>query len=163
MHCSDFLGNLYPISSWKMPTVHEEEPGKRLTFLGAAGFWIWSMVRWCSLGIPQVWSLTHFFLISCCKKSLVCQEGKSMTPRQEKTYLLRFFQQLPRLCLRPLWGFLSWHGSLQGPSACFIGCFRNYRNTRTQPGHRTQSKTTDANLDNAFVENELFTTDPWSE
>ena len=38
---------------------------------------------------------------------------------------------LPRLCLGPLKGFLSWHGALQGPSTCLVLWFRNYRKTRT--------------------------------
>ena len=42
-----------------------------------------------------------------CKKSLICLEGKSMTPHWGNTLLYRSSQQLPRLCLRPLKGFLS--------------------------------------------------------
>ena len=53
----------------------------------------------------QVWPLTQFFLFS--KKSLICLEGKSMTPsRGNTTGILRSpFQQLPRLHLGPLQGF----------------------------------------------------------
>ena len=52
---------------------------------------------------------THsiFFLFPLCKKSLICLEGKSMTPRQGNTILFRSSQQLPRLRLGPSKGFLS--------------------------------------------------------
>ena len=42
-------------------------------------------------------------------------------------FLLRSSQQLPRLRLGPLKGFLSWHGALQGPSTRLVRCFRNVR------------------------------------
>ena len=35
----------------------------------------------------QVWPLTHFFMFPFCKKSLICLEGKSMTPHRENTIL----------------------------------------------------------------------------
>ena len=35
---------------------------------------------------------------------------------------------------RPLRSSLSWHGALQGPSACLMHCFRNYRDTWTLSG-----------------------------
>ena len=57
--------------------------------------------------VPQVWTLTHFFLFPFCRKSLICLEGKSMTPRRGNTILFRSSQQLPRLCLGPSKGFLS--------------------------------------------------------
>ena len=41
------------------------------------------------------------------KKSLICLEGKSMTPHRGNTVLFRSSQQLPRLRLGPLKGFLS--------------------------------------------------------
>ena len=55
----------------------------------------------------QVWTLTQFFLFPFGKKSLICLEGKSMTPFRGNTILLRSFQQLPRLRIGPLKGFLS--------------------------------------------------------
>ena len=41
------------------------------------------------------------------ENSLICLEGKSMTPLRENTILFRSSQQLPRLRLGPLKGFLS--------------------------------------------------------
>ena len=55
----------------------------------------------------QVWPLTHFSCFLFCEKSLICREGKSMTPHRGKTILFRSSQQLPHLRLRPLKGFLS--------------------------------------------------------
>ena len=61
-----------------------------------------------SMRIQQVWPLTQFFFCFLfCKKSLVCLEGKSMTPSRRNTILFRSSQQLPRLRLGPLKGFLS--------------------------------------------------------
>ena len=54
-----------------------------------------------------------------------------MTPHQGNTILFCSYQQLPCLCLEPMKDFLSWHGTLQGPSICLVHCFRNYRDTRT--------------------------------
>ena len=48
-----------------------------------------------------------FFLFPFCEKSLICLEGKSMTPHWGNTILFRSSQQLPRLRLRPSKGFLS--------------------------------------------------------
>ena len=57
---------------------------------------------------PQVWPLTHFlFLFPSCENSLICLEGKSMTPCRGNTILFRSSQQLPRLRLGPSKGFLS--------------------------------------------------------
>ena len=39
---------------------------------------------------------------------------------RRKTILCSSSQQLPRLRLRPLKGFLSWHGALQGSSGCLV-------------------------------------------
>ena len=44
------------------------------------------------------------------------------------------FQQLSCLWFRPLKSFLSWHGTLQGPSSCLVRCFRNYKCTRKLSG-----------------------------
>ena len=56
----------------------------------------------------QVWTLTQFFFCFLfVKKSLICLEGKSMTPRRGNTILFRSSQQLPRLRLGPSKGFLS--------------------------------------------------------
>ena len=65
------------------------------------------------------------------QKILISLEGKSMTPRRGNTILLCSSQQLPCLCLRPFYVFLSWHDALQAPSTCLVHCFWNYRNTRT--------------------------------
>ena len=93
-----------------------------------------------------------------------------MTPSRGNTILFRSSRRLPRLRLGPLKGFLSRHGTLQGPSTCHDPCallMRNNRETRAPPGvvlgcvgPKTPSTTTDANLDCAFVENALFYTDP---
>ena len=48
-----------------------------------------------------------FFCFLFCEKSLICLEGKSMTPRRGNTILFRSSQQLPRLRLGPSKGFLS--------------------------------------------------------
>ena len=50
------------------------------------------------------------------KISLICLEGKSMTPHRGNTVLFCSFQQFPRLRLGPSKGLLSWHGALLGPS-----------------------------------------------
>ena len=42
-------------------------------------------------------ALTQYFLFPFCEKSLICLEGKSMTPHQGNTILFRSSQQLPRL------------------------------------------------------------------
>ena len=56
--------------------------------------------------------VTNFF--SCfllVKKSLICLEGRSMTSCRGDTILFCSSQQLPRLRLGPLKGFLSGHGA----------------------------------------------------
>ena len=56
----------------------------------------------------QVWTLTQFFfLFPFCENSLICLEGKSMTPHRGNTILFRSSQQLPRLRLGSSKGFLS--------------------------------------------------------
>ena len=45
----------------------------------------------------EVWTLIQFFLFPFFKKSLICLEGKIMTPCLGNTILLRSSQQLPRL------------------------------------------------------------------
>ena len=50
----------------------------------------------------QVWPLSQYFPVS-----LICLRDKSMTPRRGNTILFRSSQQLPRLRLGPLKGFLS--------------------------------------------------------
>ena len=54
----------------------------------------------------QIWPLTQFVLSPFCKRSLICLEGKSMTPCQG-TIPIRSSLKLPRLHLRSLKGFLS--------------------------------------------------------
>ena len=79
----------------------------------------------------KVWPLAQFFLSPFLKRSLICLEGKSMTPSWGNTILFRSSRQLPRLRLGPSKGFLSWHGALLRPSTRLVHCFRNYRDTRT--------------------------------
>ena len=45
--------------------------------------------------VYQVWPLTQFFMFPFCKISLICLEGKSMTPHRGNTILFRSSQQLP--------------------------------------------------------------------
>ena len=67
------------------------------------------------LSPEQVWPLTQFFFCFLfVKNSLICLEGKSMTPHRGNTILFRSSQQLPHLRL--------------------VRCFRNYRDTRTPSG-----------------------------
>ena len=47
------------------------------------------------------------FCFPFCKKSLICLEGKSMTPHRGNAILFCSSQQLPRLRLGPSKGFLS--------------------------------------------------------
>ena len=60
-----------------------------------------------TFSLQQVWPLTHFFLFPFCIKSLICLEGKSITPYWGDTILFSSSQQLPRLRLGPLKSFLS--------------------------------------------------------
>ena len=61
-----------------------------------------------NLSMVKVWTLTQFYSVFFfCKKSLICLEGKSMTPQRGNTILFRSSQQLPRLRLGPSKGFLS--------------------------------------------------------
>ena len=55
----------------------------------------------------QVWPLTQFFLVPLCENSLICLEGKSMSPHRGNTFFFLSSQQLPCLRLGPLKGFLS--------------------------------------------------------
>ena len=50
---------------------------------------------------------SNLFCFPFCKKSLICLEGKLMTPHRGNTILFRSSQQLPRLRLGPSKGFLS--------------------------------------------------------
>ena len=111
--------------------------------------------QWTSWAPTQVWHLSHFFLFPLWQKSLICLEGKSMTPHRGYT----LFSSVPPSnslvsVSDPLRAFLSWQGALQGPSTRLVRCFWNYRKTRTP-------STTDANLDCAFVENALFYSNAW--
>ena len=65
-----------------------------------------------SSGGEQVSSLKRFFksrpwIGQIGKKSLICLEGKSMSPGRGTTIFFRSSQHLPRLRLGPLKGFLS--------------------------------------------------------
>ena len=81
----------------------------------------------------QVWSPTHFKCFFVCEKSLISLEGNQWPPRRRNAILIRFSQQLPHLCLTTLKGFLSWYGTLQGPSPSprLVCCLRGYIITRT--------------------------------
>ena len=68
--------------------------------------------------VNQVWPPTIFVLF--CEKSLICLDGKSMTPSWVNTVLFRSSQQLPLLHFGPL-------------NHC-VCCFRNYTETRTPSG-----------------------------
>ena len=58
--------------------------------------------------VNQVWPPNStFFCFLFRETSLICQEGKSMTLCQGNTNLFRSSQQLPRLRLGTLKGFLS--------------------------------------------------------
>ena len=61
-----------------------------------------------------------YFCFLFCENSLICLEGKSMTPHRGNSILFRSSQQLPRLRL--------------GPSTRLVRCFRKYRDTRTLSG-----------------------------
>ena len=81
---------------------------------------IWTSSRRTLGAVPQVWPLTQFYLFPFCENSLICLEGKSMTPHRGNTILFRSSQQLPRLRL--------------GPLTRLVRCFWNYRDTRTPSG-----------------------------
>ena len=78
-----------------------------------------------------------------------------MNPYQGNTILFRSFQQLPRVRLGQFELTHSPPRALDLPRALHP----QLRRARRQ-GLRTPSKTTDANLDCAFVENILFDIDP---
>ena len=70
-------------------------------------FWSNLQEFWIRLYGCQVWPLTQLFLFPFCENSLICLEGKSMTPHRGNTILFRSSQQFPRLRLGPSKGFLS--------------------------------------------------------
>ena len=55
----------------------------------------------------QVWPLTHFFLFPFCKNSLICLEGKSMTPLRGNTNSLPFLPATPSSPSRTLQGLFE--------------------------------------------------------
>ena len=67
------------------------------------------------LSVFQVWPQTQF-LFPLCKNSLICLEGKSMTPHRGNTILCSSSQELPRLRLRPLKGAMSARKAIWCPS-----------------------------------------------
>ena len=82
----------------------------------------------------QIWPLT-IFSVSFLWKIIDLRGGKINDPLVgEILVLCSSSQQLPRLRLGPLKGFLSWHGALLRPSTRLVRCFRNYRDTRTPSG-----------------------------
>ena len=80
------------------------------------GRWAWQVWQ----DGPGLATNSILFLFPFCTKSLICLEGKLMTPHWRNTILFRSSLQLPRLCL--------------GPSTRLVRCFRNYRDTRTPSG-----------------------------
>ena len=56
---------------------------------------------------PAGMATNSIFLFPFCEKSLICLEGKSITPHRGNTILFRSSQQLTRLRLGPSKGFLS--------------------------------------------------------
>ena len=91
-----------------------------------------------------------------------------MTPWRGNTNLFHSYQrqQLPRLRLGPLKGFLSWHAALQGPSPHLLLASVTAETkgqvcqARRGRGPRTPSRTTVANFDFVFVESTLVSNDP---
>ena len=85
-----------------------------------------------------------------------------MAPRRGNTFLFHSSQQLPRLRLGPLKGFLNCQGLLASCVASGTTEIQGHRQVcrARRKGPRTLSTTTDANLDCAFVENALFYIDP---
>ena len=57
--------------------------------------------------VNKVWSLTQFFSVSFLLKIIDLPGGQINDPLSGKHFLFRSSQQLPRLRLRPLKGFLS--------------------------------------------------------
>ena len=94
-------------------------------FLRAEGKWWYRLTRDLTRSRVGYWLIfiSVFFL--------------QKKPCQGNTILFRSSQQLPCLLLRPLKGFLSWHGALQEPSTHLVHCFGNYRSvTRRSLGVR---------------------------
>ena len=99
----------------------------------------------------QVWLLTHFFLFPFCEISLICLEGKSMTPSRGNTILFHSSQQLPRLRLGPSKGFfeLTWRPTRSLDSPCaLLPELQRYKDTvrcgapgAKVSGHRQQQLT----------------------
>ena len=119
-----------------------------------------------SVFIFQVWPLTQFFLFPFCKKK---SRGQFNDPSSGKHYSLAFLPATPSSPSRTLEGLFeltrrpSW--ALDSPRVLLpelpeIQGHRQVWRTRRE-GPRTPSRTTDKNLDCAFVENALFYTDPW--
>ena len=93
---------------------------------------MWDSKILVKMTISVVPLTSQLIFLSQCKISLIfAWREKSMTPFQRNTFLFRSSQQLPHLHLRPLKGFLSWHGALWGLSTCLVRCFRNWQ-SRTQ-------------------------------
>ena len=77
------------------------------------------------------WPITIFFLFPFCQQSLICLEGKLITPYEGNTILFRSSQQLSRLRLRTLEGLLEQtqcsSNTLDSPRVLVL----NFRDTRT--------------------------------
>ena len=87
------------------------------------------------LSKQQLKTSTRHYIKKCagavCTSKLHESSRNSMTPHRRNTSLFRSSQQLPRLRLEPLKGFLSRHGAFQGTSTRLVRCFRNYKDTVT--------------------------------
>ena len=96
----------------------------------------------------QVWPLPQFFLFPSCEKSLICLEGKSMTPHRGKTILFRSSQQLPLLRLGPSKGFLRCPSRTLDSPRALLPELQRYKDTvrcaalgAEVPGHRQKQLT----------------------
>ena len=83
--------------------------GESFTFITRAGEDVYKTMGIVELmqKTNQVWPPPKFFLFPLTEKSLICREGKLMSPLLGNTIIFPSSQQLPRLRLRPLKGFLS--------------------------------------------------------
>ena len=119
--------------------------------------------RLCPVSFTRSEHLLNFFLFPFCKKSLICLEGKSMTPLRET-----LFSSVPPSnslvsisdLQRAFWADTTPFSGPRLASCVASGTTeiqgRNQVWRARRGGPRTPSTTTDANLDCAFVENALF-------
>ena len=82
-------------------------PGGRPLFLTGVPVVCPWVVLVCGLELNRSGHQLNFFLSPFCENSLICLEGKSMTPHRGNTILFRSSQQLRCLPLKPLKVFLG--------------------------------------------------------